>query len=174
MFKQTNKPQTIQQTPPCRQTELSASRPSRTLVHTKLEMSAAGDADECEAERMADDIIRMGKIRRQVSEGNSGHSGVSISPQMEQQLASLQGGGHAMPESLKNMMENGFGEDFSQVRLHTDTNAADMSRSIQAKAFTHGNDIYFNQGQYSLSTTEGQRLIAHELTHVVQHSGKIA
>ena len=147
------------------------SYPSRTIVHTKLEMTEPGDHDEQEADAAADEMVSDGKIRRQIS--NGGGSGIAVSPQMERQIAQLQGGGHAMPDGLRNMMENGFGRDFSQVRLHTDSQAADMSSSISARAFTHCNDIYFNQGQYSPNTSEGQRLVAHELTHVEQGSGKV-
>ena len=147
--------------------------PSRTLVHAKLEMTEPGDADEREAETMASDIVSGGKVRREVSSGFGGGSGIAVSTQMESQLSQLQGGGHAMPDGLRSMMESGFGRDFSQVRLHTDAQAADMSSSISARAFTHGNDIYFNRGQFSPSSTEGQRLLAHELTHVAQGTGKV-
>ena len=134
-------------------------------------MTEPGDHDELEADVVADEIVNDGKVRRKISGG--GGSGMVVSPQVESQIAQLQGGGHAMPEGLRNMMESGFGRDFSQVRLHTDAQAAEMSSSISAKAFTHGNDIYFNQGQYSPNTSEGQKLVAHELTHVVQCSGKV-
>lgn len=147
-------------------------QPSRTIVHAKLEMTEPGDHEEQEADAVANDIVNGGKIRRKIS--NGGGSGIAVSPQVENQIAQLQGGGHAMPEGLRNMMENGFGRDFSQVRLHTDSQAADMSSSISARAFTHGNDIYFNRGQFSPNTTEGQRLVAHELTHVVQSTGRVA
>ena len=78
-----------------------------------------------------------------------------------------------MPTGLRNMMESGFGQDFSHVRLHCDSEAASLSSSIHAKAFTHGSDIYFNQGQFSPYTSEGQKLMAHELTHVVQGTGTV-
>ena len=98
---------------------------------------------------------------------------MAVSSQMESQLNQLQGGGQAMPDGLRGMMERGFDRDFSQVRLHTDGEAAGLSSSIHAKAFTHGNDIYFNQGQYAPETSEGQRLVAHELAHVAQGGGKV-
>ena len=103
-----------------------------------------------------------------------GGTSMPISSEMESQLQAMQGGGHAMPEGLRAQMEGSFGHDFSNVRLHTDSAAADMSRSINAKAFTHGNDIYFNQGQFQPNTAAGQHLIAHELTHTVQQGGKVA
>lgn len=146
--------------------------PSHTIVRAKLEMTEPGDHDEQEADAVANTIVNGGKIARKIS-GGGGSSGIAVSQQMESQLSQLQGGGRQMPEGLRNMMESGFGQDFSQVRLHTDSEAASMSSSIHAKAFTLGNDIYFNRGQFSPETTEGQRLVAHELTHVVQGSRKV-
>lgn len=155
------------------ESQSAKTHPSRTIVHAKLEMTEPGDHDEQEADAMADAVVSGGKISRKISSGASGSSGIALSQQMESQLLQLQGGGRQMPQGLLNMMESGFGQDFSQVRLHTDSEAATMSSSINAKAFTHGNDIYFNRGQFSPETTEGQRLVAHELTHVVQGTGKV-
>lgn len=135
-------------------------------------MTEPGDHDEQEADAVAEKIAAGGKISRKIS-GGSGTSGINVSNQMESQLNHLRGGGQAMPTGLRNMMESGFGQDFSHVRLHTDSEAASLSSSIHAKAFTHGNDIYFNQGQFSPDTSEGQKLMAHELTHVVQGGRKI-
>ncbi len=154
--------------------DAAISHPSRTIVHAKLEMTEPGDHDEQEADAMASAIMSGGKISRKISNGASGSSGIAISQQMERQISRLQGRGQAMPKGLRNMMESSFGQDFSQVHLHTDSEAASMSSSIHAKAFTLGNGIYFNQGQYSPNTTEGQRLVAHELTHVVQGGKQVA
>lgn len=153
-------------------TSCKKSQPSQTIVHAQLEMTKPGDADENEANAMADAIVSGGKIRRQISNGTSG-SGIAVSTAMESQLAQTQGGGRTMPEGLRNMMETGFGRDFSNVRIHTDSQAVAMSENLSAKAFTLGNDIYFNKGQFAPNTTEGQHLVAHELTHVVQGSGKV-
>ncbi len=68
-------------------------------------------------------------------------------------------------------MESGFGADFSDVKIHTDSSAVDMSNNLNAQAFTHGNDIYFNSGKYDTSSTSGQHLLAHELTHTLQQGG---
>lgn len=149
----------------------SVSYPSRTIVHPKLEMTEPGDADEQEADVAANEVM-SGKVFRKFSGGGAG-GGMAVSSQMESQLNQLQGGGQAMPDGLRGMMERGFDRDFSQVRLHTDGEAAGLSSSIHAKAFTHGNDIYFNQGQYAPETSEGQRLVAHELAHVAQGGGKV-
>ena len=65
-------------------------------------------------------------------------------------------------------METRFGADFGQVRVHTGSDAVQMNRDVQAQAFTHGRSIYFGAGRYDPSSTPGRRLLAHELTHVVQ------
>ena len=150
------------------------SMPSRTIVHPKLEMTTPESEEEREANAVASDIVAGGKLARSISGGGQA-GGITVSSQMESQLGQLQGQGQPIPEALRGMMERGFGRDFSQVRLHTDGTAAEMSSIISAKAFTHGNDIYFGHGQYSPSTTEGQQLVAHELTHVAQgNNGKVA
>lgn len=167
------KSQVPTQKAPHQESQNAKAYPSRTIVHAKLEMTEPGDHDEREADAVASTIMSGGKIARKISSGGNGSSGIAVSSQMESQLNHLQGGGQAMPEGLRNMMEKGFGQDFGQVRLHTDSEAANLSSSINAKAFTHGNDIYFNHGQFSPETSEGQRLVAHELTHVVQGIGKV-
>lgn len=78
------------------------------------------------------------------------------------------GQGSGLGKGALNEMSSAFGRDFSGVRIHTDSHAEQLSEQIRAQAFTHGKDIYFNQGKYSPETQEGKRLLAHELTHVVQ------
>jgi Domain of unknown function (DUF4157)/HNH/ENDO VII superfamily nuclease with conserved GHE residues len=87
------------------------------------------------------------------------------------QLGSSKGGGSPLPENSRTQMEGSFGADFSNVRIHTDSRAEQMSQSVQAQAFTHGSDIYFNKGKFDTAGRSGQRLLAHELTHTVQQSG---
>src|SRR5690606_34506170 len=79
-----------------------------------------------------------------------------------------QGSGFGLQQNQRRFMDNAFSYDFSRVRVHTDTNAMSMNKEVNAKAFTHGHDIYFNEGEYNPHTTEGKRLLAHELTHVIQ------
>ena len=107
--------------------------PSRTIVHAKLEMTKPGDHDEREADAVANTIVSGGKIARKILSGGSGSSGIAVSQQMESQLAQLQGGGRPMPQGLQNMMESGFGQSFGQVRIHTDSDAANMSSSIHSR-----------------------------------------
>ncbi len=95
-------------------------------------------------------------------------STTNVTPDIESNINSLKGGGQPLSEPTRAFFEPRFGADFSHVRLHTDTNAAQTAQSINAKAFTTGKDIVFNSGQYSPETFSGKHLLAHELTHVVQ------
>lgn len=78
------------------------------------------------------------------------------------------GGGSPLSDSQRAFFESRFGADFSSVRVHTDTAAQTASRQINAKAFTHGTGIAFASGAYQPESAEGQRLLAHELTHTIQ------
>ncbi len=98
----------------------------------------------------------------------SGRGPPATSIQFEQTLASSKGGGSVLPSDTKNYMESRFQADFSDVRIHTDSKAEHLSRSVNAQAFAHGNDIYFNSGKFAPHSTEGKTLLAHELTHTVQ------
>lgn len=94
----------------------------------------------------------------------------ATSANIERSLNSFKGSGSPIPEGTRRQMESSFGADFSDVRLHTDSSAVQMNRDLHAQAFTHGSDIYFNSGKYEITSKNGQRLLAHELTHVVQQN----
>jgi hypothetical protein len=100
--------------------------------------------------------------------GGSGGSGTPTSPDLEARLQSTKGGGQPIPDGTRQQMESSMGADFSGVRVHEDSGAAQMNKDLNARAFTHGNDIYFNSGQYKPEDKQGQHLLAHELTHTVQ------
>ena len=87
---------------------------------------------------------------------------------VETSINSIRGGGQPLPGSTRAFFEPRFGQDFSQVRLHTDTRAAESARAVNARAFTLGRDVVFGAGQYAPGTSMGRRLMGHELTHVVQ------
>ncbi|MDX1909690.1 MAG: DUF4157 domain-containing protein [Bacteroidia bacterium] len=95
----------------------------------------------------------------------------TASPDFASRLQARQGGGQPLPTPVRRQMEQGIGADFSGVRIHTDTEAAHLNHEISAHAFTRGQDVYFNAGRYQPESTAGQRLLAHELTHVVQQGG---
>lgn len=84
-----------------------------------------------------------------------------------------QDAGKPLSEADKNFMENRFGIDFSDVRVHTDSDAALLNKELNAQAFTFGRDIYFGAGNYRPATTSGKILLAHELTHVIQQGGTV-
>ncbi|MBL0341286.1 MAG: DUF4157 domain-containing protein [Bacteroidetes bacterium] len=75
-----------------------------------------------------------------------------------------------MDTGTRSFMENRFGADFGNVKIHTDSQSSHLNRELNAKAFTVGNDIYFNSGKYSPQSESGKHLLAHELTHVVQQN----
>ncbi len=91
-----------------------------------------------------------------------------IGSDIESGISAVKGAGQPLPEPARNLFDSRFGADFNHVRIHTDTQAEETTRSINARAFTLGRNIVFGQGQYSLGTTEGKSLLAHELTHVLQ------
>jgi hypothetical protein len=100
----------------------------------------------------------------------TGHN-AEITPDLESRIQAIRGGGQPLPESVRAYFEPRFGRDFSQVRVHTDARAADSARAVNARAFTTGQDVVFGAGMYDPGTTTGKRLLAHELTHVVQQTG---
>jgi len=92
----------------------------------------------------------------------------AISPKVESQIEAMRGSGEQLPESVRAHFEPRFDQDFSEVRVHKDAQAAESAQAINARAYTTGRDIVFGSGEYAPETGEGKRLLAHELTHVVQ------
>jgi hypothetical protein len=97
--------------------------------------------------------------------------GFEVDSDVEERLDTLRGRGSSLPDEVRTDMEARFGTDFSQVRVHADGEADELSQALRAHAFTHGVDIYFAAGQDDFSSSGGKRLLAHELTHVVQQTG---
>lgn len=91
-----------------------------------------------------------------------------VSAEVEQQIESLKGQGEKLPDDVRTEMESQFSHDFSSVCIHNDAAADALCKQLSARAFTVGSDIFFASGEYAPNTTEGKRLLAHELTHVVQ------
>jgi len=172
---------------------------AQAIVQPKLEVNEPGDVYEQEADETADQVMRMAEPAvvedepEQVQRASHAagveltntdkfkdldsevqRAGVTVTPELEQNVQSLQGRGQALPETERNFFESRFGADFSQVRIHNDSQAGQTSRDLQARAFTVGSDIAFGAGEYQPGTNEGRRLIAHELTHVVQQTGAVS
>ncbi len=171
---------------------------SAGMIQAKLEIGSPHDAMEQEADAVADRVVR-GPASGLAFAGVGQQSPDSIqrkcagcedemvqrkvqspsappvaSSQLSSQIQSTRGGGQRLDGPTRQAMEQGIGHDFGGVRIHTGDYATQMSREISAKAFTVGNDIYFNAGQYQPGTEQGKHLLAHELTHTVQQNHGIA
>lgn len=97
-----------------------------------------------------------------------------VTDPIQQQIQSLRGGGRPLPRSMRSFFEPRFGENFRDVRLHMGSKADEIARSVNARAFALGNNIVFANGAYEPDTKTGQRLLAHELTHVAQQASVTA
>lgn len=95
-----------------------------------------------------------------------------ISPKVESNIHAMKGAGKALPETSRAELEPRFGYDFSDVRIHSDTRSAETAQALKARAFTVGHDIAFNSGEYAPESASGKKLLAHELTHVIQQDGQ--
>jgi hypothetical protein len=95
---------------------------------------------------------------------------IEPTPEFHSQLESSKGGGEPLPRVIQMEMGGRMGTDFSDVRVHTNSAAHEMSKSINAMAFTLGHDIYFRHGNYEPRSSKGKSLLAHELTHTIQQA----
>ena len=167
-------------------------------IQTKLTIGSTNDKYEREADAMADRIMRMpmesasrqplssssptiqtkcaaceheeDKIQRKPLMMKS-EGGTPVATQaLGAQLNSTKGSGSPLPSGTNSFMGQSFGTDFSHVRVHSGSSAIQMNQGLNARAFTHGSDVYFNSGQYQPGSSEGKRLLGHELTHVVQQT----
>lgn len=98
----------------------------------------------------------------------SADGGGELDDALADQINSRRGQGQTLDPGMAGRAGSVMGADLSQVQVHTDGTADQLSRAIGAKAFTTGSDVFFRSGAYNPSSGEGQHLIAHELTHVVQ------
>jgi Domain of unknown function (DUF4157) len=93
-----------------------------------------------------------------------------VHPAVESEITSSRGGGASLDTGVANRFGDQLG-DLSDVRVHTDDRADRLNRSVSARAFATGTDVYFARGEYNPGSASGDRLIAHELAHVVQQRG---
>lgn len=102
------------------------------------------------------------------TKGEADTASNEASSSVESRLNSTAGKGTSLPADERSNLEQSFGADFSQVRIHTDSTAQQLSKDLNAQAFTRGSDIYFNAGKYDTNSSTGKHLLAHELTHTIQ------
>ena len=107
---------------------------------------------------------REGVLQRRAATSNEP---TTVPPLVSEVLRSP---GQPLDTNTRAFMQPRFGYDFSSVRVHTDAKAAESARAVNALAYTVGRDVVFGGGQYLTGTNMGQKLMAHELTHVVQQS----
>ena len=144
-----------------------ATKPLANAISPLVQRQEQGEEEEAQ---MKPEIQRQENKEEEEVQAKSDNA-TANSEGLEQQLGNSKGGGSSLSDEARSFMEPRFGTDFSDVKVHTDSSAVQMNQDIQAQAFTHGQDIYFNSGKYSPDTNEGKSLLAHELTHVVQQRG---
>ncbi len=175
-------------------------------LQAKLRINTPGDVYEQEADRVAEQVMRMPETRSSAAIGDApladsrsvpprgtiqrvcascseeetliqpkrapgGTSQAISSPSRD--VESLQGGGRTLTSAERDFFEPRIGADFSMVRIHSDMRAATAARSVNARAFTVGQNIVFGAGEYSSDTSTGRKLLAHELTHTIQQKGMV-
>jgi Domain of unknown function (DUF4157) len=170
------------------------------VIQTKLTVGQPGDIYEQEADRVADAVVQMREpnVSGVITNANSiqplriqrmctgcenekeekihpkeslGQT-PTVTPRLETRLDRTRGGGEPLPQSVRSFMEPRFGADFSGVRVHSSGEAGALNQELNAQAFTRQRDIYFGEGKYSPDSQEGKRLLAHELTHVLQQGNE--
>lgn len=101
----------------------------------------------------------------------SSKSKTSVATHFESTLKSTKGSGNFLKGKARAEMEQGFGVDLSNVKIHTNSSSTQMNNELGAHAFTNGNDIFFNSRKFNPTSKEGKHLLAHELTHALQQNG---
>lgn len=146
----------------------------KPFAQAKLELGPPDDAFEREADRVADAVASggSGEIRGRVPAGGVQRQEAAPEEEEEELTNWDRGGspgtGSPLPIGTRSYMESRLGYDFGSVRVHADQDAAAAAGSVRARAFTVGRDVVFGAGQYAPASDSGRRLLAHELTHVVQ------
>ena len=136
-------------------------------IQPKLKVGAPGDKYEQEADQVANRVVQE-KLPEVGSSGGTGsHSALQ---NMETQIQTGSSLGKPIDIRTNKEMSRKIGFDFSGVRVHTDASAVYLNKGLNARAFTYGSDIFFNKGEYKPNSSSGKKLLAHELTHVVQQS----
>ncbi|WP_445628097.1 eCIS core domain-containing protein [Nostoc sp. DSM 114167] len=128
-----------------------------------IPQEALPEEDQLQMKSLADSVTPL--VQRQ------GGGRTAATSELETSIQQARGNGQPLADDIKHPMEQAFGADFGSVRVHTDAQSNRLNESIQARAFTTGQDVFFRQGEYSPGSDAGKELLAHELTHVVQQNG---
>jgi len=162
------------------------SRRNSTGMQAKMTVGPSGDKYEQEADQVAKRVLGQMKgageqsVQRQGMEEEElqmkslqpqiGTEGGDVSDEVQSSINGSRGSGKSIEENVRSSMENAFGADFSDVRIHIGAESTALNDSMNARAFTTGNDIFFRQGEYTPGSSSGKEILAHELTHVVQQT----
>ncbi|MEX5216019.1 MAG: DUF4157 domain-containing protein [Nitrospiraceae bacterium] len=149
-------------------------------LQAKLRLNEPGDVYEQEADRVAEQVMRMpdsdlNRPRHDAASllvqrrSTAGSTGAAEAPPIVHDV--LNSSGQPLDEATRAFFEPRFGHDFGNVRVHADASAAESARVVNAQAYTVGRNMVFGAGRYVPTTEAGQRLLAHELTHVFQQMG---
>ncbi|MPM93794.1 hypothetical protein SDC9_140936 [bioreactor metagenome] len=137
----------------------SASPPVQSIHTAPVQKNPVAESSTplSQKEGAEDEMLQMQPLSEEESMLQAkSDSTPQVPADFESGLNRSKGGGSPLSPGVKNQMESGFDTDFSNVRIHTDSGAEQMSRQISAQAFTHGNDIYFNEGKYNPASKSGQ------------------
>jgi hypothetical protein len=132
-------------------------------------------------ERLASDVgnrafastLGRSPLAREAEQGSGILADGTVHEEVRSAIDATRGTGSGLDPSIAGRMTNSFG-DLSDVRVHTDDTADRLNRSVSARAFATGSDVYFAQGEYNPGSASGDKLIAHELAHVAQQRGASA
>jgi hypothetical protein len=144
--------------------DLSAVAPAKEEEKKEEKLMKKEDKKEDEMLQKKEDKKEEEKIQKKDASGNS------TSPITSSYIGALNSKGATMSKQAQQFFGERMGYDFSNIKVHTDKEAAQSAKEVNAKAYTVGNHIVFNEGQYNTESSEGKRLMAHELTHVIQNS----
>lgn len=133
----------------------------RSTPVIQRECACGGTCSSCQAKEVVEEDEPTIAQRQPATFSSSGGDSDGEAPPSDSP-------GQPLDKATRDFMEPRFGHDFSDVRVHTDSRAADSAQALQANAYTTGRDIYFASGMYAPASQEGQHLLAHELTHTVQ------
>lgn len=136
--------------------------PANTKSIQEQSVKRHTEEEEIQAKPEITSILRQGASTQE-----------KASTELESAINSARGSGQPLAPNLQQSMGQAMKVDFSGVRVHTDAKSDQLNQSIQARAFTTGQDVFFRQGEYQPGSRSGQELIAHELTHVVQQNGAL-
>ncbi|MFQ5418811.1 MAG: DUF4157 domain-containing protein [Anaerolineae bacterium] len=171
------------------------------LIQPKLTLGPVGDKYEQEADAVAKQVVNrfsasdqptaqrqeeeelqmkpVTAVQRQEEEepvmtkSTSSAEGGPIAADLENEIQAARSSGQSLDKTVRAPMEQAFSADFSGVKVHTDAQSDTLNQSLQARAFTTGQDIFFRQGEYNPGSSAGQELLAHELTHVTQQNANL-